>query len=125
MIRRHLYRSALTLALVLLPLALPAQEKSASVVKYMPSSDAVFFMEFDGLNSQSVAWQKTDLYGLLNKTLLRNLVDDIALQIQAIAKQAMNDAQSPELTQGMIDGLAEALTQEGGGLSVHWREGAK
>ncbi|MEI7923243.1 MAG: DUF1559 domain-containing protein [Planctomycetota bacterium] len=125
MIRRHLYRSALTLALVLLPLALPAQEKSASVVKYMPSSDAVFFMEFDGLNSQSAAWQKTDLYGLLNKTLLRNLVDDIALQIQAIAKQAMNDAQSPELTQGMIDGLAEALTQEGGGLSVHWREGAK
>ena len=63
------------------PAARLAQATSSSLARYVPKDDLIFFLEFDGLDLHSAAWQKTATYKILTETKMGALLEDITTQL--------------------------------------------
>ena len=136
---------AMTCAAILAMAAPPlvhAQSRPASAPKslarYVPATDLVFYLEFDGLDAHAAAWKKTATSKLLNETKLGAMLEDLLTQVvdQATAADRQNpeapDLKASEFVQlykvmardGFVMGLAGGLAGEPLAVMV-FRNGAK
>lgn len=64
-----------------------AGSQTASLARYVPSQDLLFYLEFDGVDAHATAWRASAAYKLLNDTKLGPLVEDLASQGFELAQQ--------------------------------------
>lgn len=98
-----------------------AQEAGSRINRYMPGRDLVFYFEFDGFKAHAQEWNKTDFYQILNKTPMRQLVDDLSGQVQKLIENGFADAPDPQLAKFMTASIGSSILHNGFGMSVHWK----
>ncbi len=65
------------------------QAGCATLARYVPQQDLVFFLEFDGLDARPAAWRTSAAYKLLNETKLGALIEDLASQGIDLSQQSV------------------------------------
>jgi hypothetical protein len=71
------------------PAAKAAGSQAASLARYVPSQNLMFYLEFDGVDAHATAWRASAAYKLLNDTKLGPLVEDLASQGIELAQQSV------------------------------------
>jgi len=74
------------------PTAKAAGAQSASLARYVPRQDLLFYLEFDGVDAHATAWRASAAYKLLNDTKLGALLEDLASQGIELAQQSVPPA---------------------------------
>ena len=55
--------------------------ETSSLARYVPKDNLVIYLEYDGLDAHSDAWQKTAAYKILNNTPTGAMLEDLFLQL--------------------------------------------
>ena len=65
-----------------------------SLASYVPRQDLLLYLEFQGLDAQAEAWQKTAACRLLSETKLGALLEDMAIQAIEVYQETVADQDS-------------------------------
>ena len=93
------------------PAAKGAGSQTASLARYVPRQDLLFYLEFDGLDAHATAWRATAAYKLLNDTKLGALVEDLASQGIELAQQSVPP--SKRIKGADVVGLLKNMVRQG------------